>query len=70
MDTESSDWNVIHMNIRSYNRNIDDFCCFINDSLKCIDIIILSETWNSTGFSPQNLSGFSSYKSENNFRKL
>ena len=66
MDKESINLNILHMNIRSYNRNIDDFWCLINDSLKCLDIIIPSETWNSTEFSPQNLSGFSSYKSENN----
>lgn len=33
MDIESNDLNVLHMNIRSYNRNIDKFWCLINDSL-------------------------------------
>uniref|UniRef100_A0A2S2PMU1 Uncharacterized protein n=1 Tax=Schizaphis graminum TaxID=13262 RepID=A0A2S2PMU1_SCHGA len=41
----------------------------INDSINCLDIIILSETWNSTGFTPQNIIGFSSYKSENNLNQ-
>ncbi|KAF0707902.1 otoferlin-like [Aphis craccivora] len=69
MDIEINYLNVLHMNIRTYNRNIDEFWCLINDSLKVLNIIILSETWNGTGFTPQNLSGFSSYKSENNFNQ-
>lgn len=56
------------MNIRSYNhRNIDELWCMINNSINCLDIIILSESWNSTGFIPQDIKGFSHYKSINDF---
>ena len=44
MGIENNEFNVLHMNIRSYNRNIDEFLCMINDSINCLDIIILSET--------------------------
>ena len=69
MGLENNNFNILHMNIRSYNRNIDEFWCMINDSIKRLDIIILSETWNSTGFTLQKISEFSSYKSENNFNQ-
>lgn len=69
MGIENNELNVLHMNIRSYNRNIDEFLCMINDSINCLDIIILSETWNSMGFTPYNINEFSSYKSENNLNQ-
>jgi len=69
MGIENNEFTILHMNIRSYNRNIDEFLCMINDSINWLDIIILSETWNSTGFTPQKIIGFSSYKSENNLNQ-
>lgn len=41
----------------------------INDSLNCLDIIIFSETWNSTVFVPQEIKGFCNYKMENNLNQ-
>lgn len=36
---------IVHHNIRSFNKNFDEFACFMA-SLACeIDILILSETW-------------------------
>jgi hypothetical protein len=61
--------NVLHMNIRSYNRNIDDFWCLINDLINCLDIIIFTETWNNTGCIPQKLTGFSNNKTDKNYNQ-
>lgn len=44
MDVENNDFNFLQKNIRSYNRNIDEFWCMINDSIEYLDIIIPSET--------------------------
>lgn len=61
--------NILHMNIRSYNHNIDEVWCLINDSISSLDIIIFSETWNSTGFVPHDIIDFSSFKSVINFNQ-
>lgn len=56
---DNKNLNVLHMNIRSYNRNINEFWCMINDPIKCLDIIISIETWNITMFIPHMINGFS-----------
>lgn len=61
--------NVLHVNIRSYNRNKYDFWCLINDSIKCLDIILFTETWNNTCCVPQKLIGFSNFKTEKNYNQ-
>lgn len=33
MGIENNEFTILHMNIRSYNRNIDEFLCMINDSI-------------------------------------
>ena len=41
----SSKFNIIHMNIRSYNKNLDEFLSFIDCTKINFPIIFLSETW-------------------------
>ena len=37
--------NVIHLNIRSFNRNIDEFKLFLSRVNVNFSVIILTETW-------------------------
>ena len=58
---------IVHHNIRSFNRNFDELACFMA-TLSCeIDILILSETWFTSG-SVSNLRGYSSYHCTRNNR--
>lgn len=37
--------NVLHMNIRSINKNFEEFLCYLNKSKVKFQIIVLTETW-------------------------
>jgi len=51
---------IIHQNIRSFNANYDYFSAFL-DSLMCRpSVMVLSETWHSSGFCNE-LAGYNSY---------
>ena len=39
---------VLHQNIRSFNKNYDNFSGYISEIDKKLDVIVLSETWFST----------------------
>jgi len=37
--------NIIHHNIRSSTKNVDEFCIMLDNQTIIIDIIILTEAW-------------------------
>ncbi|KAJ8962757.1 hypothetical protein NQ318_001155 [Aromia moschata] len=49
---------VIHNNIRSLNKNLDEFKIFIHDISRNIDCIILTETWKLDDPSLYNIDGY------------
>ena len=57
---------VICFNIRSFNRNIDEFLGFLSNCGHSFDIIILTETWAKD--ESQSLCHISGFKSTHNFR--
>ena len=51
---------VFHQNVRSFQKNGDEFILFLTSLDSQFDVIILSETWFSDGYE-QHISGFRSY---------
>lgn len=61
--------NILHMNIRSFNKNFDELQTFLAMiKLQC-DVIILSECWLRTISVIPNLQGYSSFKSSNPYNQ-
>ena len=56
-------FNVIHINIRSYNKNFDEFVMFLNQTGLQYSVIVLTETWLTEDSSWQEVLGFKSYHS-------
>ena len=61
-----SKFNIIHLNIRSYNRNLDEFLSFIDSTKINFPIIFLSETWQKSENDWINIPNYSAFHS---FRK-
>ena len=56
-------FNVIHINIRSYKKNFDEFVMFLNQTGLQYSVIVLTETWLTEDSSWQEMLGFKSYHS-------
>ena len=56
-------FNVIHINIRSCNKNFDEFIMFLNQTGLQYSVIVLTETWLTEDSSWQEVLGFKSYHS-------
>ena len=64
-----SKFNIIHLNIRSYNRNLDEFLSFIDSTKINFPIIFLSETWQkgeNDWINIPNYSAFHSFRKDGN----
>lgn len=62
--------NVLHLNIRSINKNFDEFLVFLEMIGKSqIDLIFLSETWKVDNEDIYNISGFNLIYSEGNYNQ-
>lgn len=66
---ECNNLNILHNDTRFYKKNINDFQCLLNNSVKCLHKIIPSKIWNTIGFIPQKTNGFSSYKNSENLNQ-
>lgn len=55
---------IIHINIRSFNKNSDEFFAFISQCNRTPDIIVMTETW----FSPENFKTIPNYQSFHTYR--
>ena len=56
---------VFHQNIRSYNKNSDEFILFMSSLDTDVDVVILSETW----FDEYNLHDICGFKAYHTYRK-
>lgn len=66
INTSIYSFKVIHLNIRSINKNFDDLIVMLTVTNMDYDVIVLSECWLSKVAHPPELSGYLSYKSDNN----
>lgn len=65
----NNDLNILHMNIRSVNKNFDELIVFLKViNIQC-DVIILSECWLSSVSTTPYLEGFTSFQSSNPFNQ-
>ena len=57
---------ILHENIRSFGRNIDEFHSFASELSRAADVIVLSETWFSanTCRDVQGYAGFHTYRAD------
>ena len=62
----NSKFNILHINIRSYNKNLDEFLSFIDCTQVKFPIILLSETWIKNENDWINIPNYTAYHS---FRK-
>lgn len=62
--------NVVHVNIRSINKNIDNLITFIESyKLQCIDIFVLSETFQLVSTSNCNIPNYQLFYNEASYNK-
>ena len=59
----NSKLNILHLNIRSCNKNIDDFISFLETVKMKFSVLVLSETWIKDEFNLINIPGYVSYHS-------
>lgn len=60
-DASASNFLLLHCNIRSFNKNIDELCASIKSMNCCPDVLVLSETWFSPSNNLGNIEGFNGY---------
>ena len=60
---QNSKLNILHLNIRSCNKNLDEFLVFLESVKIKFSVIVLSETWIKDVYSHINIPGFVSYHS-------
>lgn len=58
---EGGSFTVIHFNIRSINKNFEEFTIYLEELKNHVDVIILSETWNIELVSDFSIPGYSTY---------
>ena len=63
LTTDQNSLNVIHMNIRSCNRNFDEFAIFINQTGVEFPVIVLTETWLTAESDWLNILGYRAFHS-------
>lgn len=68
LNNVKSGLNVMLQNIRSVNRNFDEYLLFINTLAVNLDIIALVETWKSVGSAPK-IDGFNLFESSSGLNK-
>ena len=70
LTTDQNSLNVIHMNIRSCNRNFDEFPIFINQTGVEFPVIVLTETWLTAESDWLNILGYRAFHSIRGARAL
>lgn len=60
---------ILTFNIRSYNRNFDEFCLALNRLDSNIDVIVLTECWLREGSILEPLPGYAMYRSHSQLNK-
>lgn len=60
------DIKIINLNIRSYNKNIDEFFIQLEDMQVDFDIVVLTECWLSNNFTPRAVRDYTAYWTKNN----
>ena len=63
LTTDQNSLNVIHMNIRSCNRNFNEFAIFINQTGVEFPVIVLTETWLTAESDWLNILGYRAFHS-------
>ena len=58
---QNDDFSVLHLNIRSLQKNFDSFRMFVNECKTTFDVICLSETWRETEVSNNTLYALPNY---------
>ena len=61
--------NIYQLNIRSLNKNFDEFLISINDFVKDLDVIILTETWKVANIDCFKIQNFDVYYNNSNFNQ-
>lgn len=61
--------NIIHLNIRSLNKNFDELLVYIESLENNVDIIVLSETWKLEGLCNFSIPNFNIFYNESFFNK-
>lgn len=65
-----NNFNIVHLNIRSLNKNYDELLLLLNSmNLNTILVIILSEVWNITDLSNYDIPGYSTYYDGGSFNQ-
>ena len=60
---KGSPFNIIHVNIRSCNKNLDEFLLYLQQISITISVIILSETWLSSVHELIDIPGYAGFHS-------
>lgn len=58
INKNTHNFKILHNNIRSINRNLDEFKIFLSELDSNIDVIILTETWKIVDLSLYNIEGY------------
>jgi hypothetical protein len=66
---DSSSFVIINQNIRSYNKNFDQFLVFLNEIKSRVHCIVLTETWLSNEQEPAQIDGFNVFKTVDNLNQ-
>jgi hypothetical protein len=68
-EDEHDNFTIIHQNIRSFNRNGDELIMYLNQLSVNIDVLILTETWFSSG-NVSDIPGYRGYHTHRDDRYL
>uniref|UniRef100_A0A146M6K4 Putative RNA-directed DNA polymerase from transposon BS n=2 Tax=Lygus hesperus TaxID=30085 RepID=A0A146M6K4_LYGHE len=63
--TESNHLLLVQMNLRSYSKNFDEFCVWLESQSSVPDFIIFTEVWSESVGNLRPLAGYSVFQSEN-----
>lgn len=70
VDTSRNSLNILHINIRSIQKNFNDMLVFLESyNLNFCDIIVLSECWKIADCSNFNIEGYDTYYNNANFNQ-
>ena len=69
VNKENVNLSILHQNIRSINKNIDEFKIFLHQINTSIDCIILTETWKIDNLDIYRMQGYEIIYNNGNFNK-
>lgn len=69
IDKSSSSINILHMNIRSINKNFEEFRCLLSMLKFQCDVVVFSECWLSKTSTVPVLDGYFSHYTNNNYNQ-